>query len=206
MTRPVVHQAASLLLGYPDEDWPQRLSTVHSAVRQLTGQDIELLLGFCEQTAGTDPLALASRYVATFDRSRRRCLYLTYYTDGDTRRRGSSLARLKSLYRDHGWVPPAEELPDFLPVVLEFAARSPGAGAVLLTEYRAALEVLRLALMAYRSPYAEVLQAVCLGLPGAAPASREEALRLARTGPPTETVGLDPFSAQPRPSDQGARR
>ncbi|MFG2396701.1 nitrate reductase molybdenum cofactor assembly chaperone [Streptomyces lydicus] len=206
MTRPVVHQAASLLLGYPDHDWPQRLRTVRSAVHQLPGAEIELLLDFCAQTAGTDPLGLASRYVATFDRSRRRCLYLTYYTDGDTRRRGASLARLKTLYRSHGWVPPEEELPDFLPVVLEFAARSPGAGVPLLTEYRAALEVLRFALVAYRSPYAGLLQAVCLGLPGAAPASREEALRLARTGPPTETVGLEPFAVQPRPSDQGARR
>ncbi|MEU9500695.1 nitrate reductase molybdenum cofactor assembly chaperone [Streptomyces sp. NPDC048196] len=209
MTRPVgpvVHQAASLLLGYPDHDWPQRLRTVDSAVRQLPGAEMEFLLGFCTRMAGADPLDLAARYVATFDRSRRRCLYLTYYTDGDTRRRGSSLARLKSLYRQHGWVPPEEELPDFLPVVLEFAARSPAAGVPLLTGYRAALEVLRFALIAYRSPYADLLQAVCLGLPGASPASREEALRLARTGPPTETVGLDPFPAQPQPSDRGARR
>ncbi len=202
---PVVHQAVSLLLGYPDRDWPQRLATVRSALLQLPGAEIELLLGFCGRMAGADPIELASRYVATFDRSRRRCLYLTYYTDGDTRRRGSALARLKSLYHGHGWLPPEEELPDFLPVVLEFAARSPEAGAALLTEYRAALEVLRFALIAYRSPYADLLQAVCLGLPGASPASREEALRLARNGPPTETVGLEPFPARPRPSEQGAR-
>lgn len=206
MTRPAVLQAASLLLRYPEHDWPQRLRTVHAAVHRLPGPEIALLLGFCARMTDPDPLAPAARYVATFDRSRRRCLYLTYYTDGDTRRRGSSLARIKALYRSHGWVPPDEELPDFLPLLLEFAAREPGAGVPLLAEYRPALEVLRHALVAYRSPYADLLQVVCRALPGPAPAGREEALRLARTGPPTETVGLEPFSAQTGPHDQGARR
>lgn len=206
MTRPAVFQATALLLDHPAQDWSRRLREVRSAVRQLPGAEVQLLLSFCDRVETLDPLDLAARYVATFDRSRRRCLYLTYYTDGDTRRRGASLARLKSLYREHGWLPPEEELPDFLPLMLEFAARSPAAGVPLLTEYRPALEVLRYALLAHRSPYADLLGAACHCLPGAAPASREEALRLARTGPPTETVGLEPFPVQPEPSAQGARR
>ncbi|MFF0515182.1 nitrate reductase molybdenum cofactor assembly chaperone [Streptomyces sp. NPDC004250] len=208
-TRPVVFQAAALLLGYPGPDWPGRPDTVRETVTGLPGAEIQLLLSFCAQAEREDPLAAAARYVATFDHSRRRCLYLTYYTDGDTRRRGAALARLKSLYRDHGWLPPDDELPDFLPLMLEFAARAPEAGTALLTEYRAAIEVLRYALEAHRSPYAHLLQAVCRCLPGQAPASREEALRLSRTGPPTEAVGLDvlsPFPAQPRPNDEGVRR
>ncbi|WP_399888003.1 nitrate reductase molybdenum cofactor assembly chaperone [Streptomyces sp. BBFR51] len=208
-TAPVVFQAAALLLGYPDGDWRGRPHTVRDAVAGLPGPEIQLLLSFCAQVEREDPLALAARYVATFDRSRRRCLYLTYYTDGDTRRRGAALARIKSLYRTHGRVPPDDELPDFLPLMLEFAARTPEAGTALLTEYRAAIEVLRYALEAHRSPYAHLLQAVCRCLPGQAPASREEALRLTRSGPPTEAVGLDvpgPFPAQPRPTDEGARR
>ncbi|MFG2225084.1 nitrate reductase molybdenum cofactor assembly chaperone [Streptomyces sp. NPDC048644] len=133
-------------------------------------------------------------------------MYLTYYTDGDTRRRGDSLARIKARYRSHGWLPPEDELPHFLPLMLEFAARSPEAGVPLLTAYRPALEALRCALVAHRSPYADLLQAVCRCLPGDAPASREEALKLTRNGPPAETVGLDPYPAQPGPHDQGARR
>ncbi|MEU7581763.1 nitrate reductase molybdenum cofactor assembly chaperone [Streptomyces sp. NPDC041068] len=193
MSRPVVHQAAALLLGYPDETWPGRLHAVRSALEAVPGQDIALLLRFCEQVGATDPLALAARYVATFDRSRRRCLYLTYYTDGDTRRRGAALAALKSLYRDHGWQPPEDELPDFLPLMLEFAARAPDTGVRLLTDHRPALELLRFALAAHRSPYADVVQAVCATLPGSGPATREAALRLARTGPPAEAVGLLPY-------------
>ncbi|MGW1593758.1 nitrate reductase molybdenum cofactor assembly chaperone [Streptomyces sp. NPDC002343] len=193
MSRPVVLQAASLLLGYPDQDWPGRLSTVRAALESSSGDRTGLLLRFCGRVEGTDPLALAARYVATFDRSRRRCLYLTYYTDGDTRRRGTALARLKALYREHGWQPAEDELPDFLPLLLEFAARVPEAGTPLLTGHRPALELLRFALAAYRSPYEDVVEAVCRTLPGPRPQSREAALRLARTGPPAETVGLLPY-------------
>ncbi|XKK63355.1 nitrate reductase molybdenum cofactor assembly chaperone [Streptomyces sp. ARC32] len=214
----VVFQAAALLLGYPDRDWPRRPRTVRETVAELPGPEIQLLVSFCDQAEREDPLALAARYVATFDRSRRRCLYLTYYTDGDTRRRGAALARIKSVYRAEGWLPPEEELPDFLPLMLEFAARAPGPGTALLTGHRAAIEVLRYALEAHRSPYAALLQAVCRCLPGQAPASREEALRLTRTGPPAEAVGLDgpgafPVQAgQPEPygrsgpHDEGVRR
>ncbi|MFD4630626.1 nitrate reductase molybdenum cofactor assembly chaperone [Streptomyces sp. NPDC058284] len=193
MNRAVVHQAAALLLGYPDAGWPERLHTVRTALEPVPGSDIRLLRHFCDQVARTEPLTLAARYVATFDRSRRRCLYLTYYTDGDTRRRGPALAGLKALYREHGWQPPEDELPDFLPLVLEFAARVPEAGTRLLSDHRAALELLRFGLTAHRSPYADVVQAVCRTLPGAGPATREAALRLARTGPPAESVGRTPL-------------
>ncbi|MEV6806759.1 nitrate reductase molybdenum cofactor assembly chaperone [Streptomyces sp. NPDC017248] len=193
MSRPVVLQAASLLLGYPDQDWVRRLPTVRTALEAVPGAETGLLLGFCAHARETEPLTLAARYVATFDRSRRRCLYMTYYTDGDTRRRGTALAGLKALYREHGWQPAEDELPDFLPLMLEFAARTPDAGTALLTEHRPALELLRFALTAHHSPYADVLEAVCRSLPGPRPPSREAALRLARTGPPVETVGLLPY-------------
>ncbi|MGI5327078.1 respiratory nitrate reductase subunit gamma [Actinomadura nitritigenes] len=67
---------------------------------------------------------------------RRRTLDLTYHTDGDTRRRGGSLARLKGVLHEHGWEPGERRLPDFLPVLLEFAARCPDPGERLLREHR----------------------------------------------------------------------
>ncbi|POX37277.1 nitrate reductase molybdenum cofactor assembly chaperone [Streptomyces sp. Ru73] len=203
MTRPVVHQAASLLLAYPDDDWPQRLETVRSAVAALPGPEIGLLLRFCRSVRDVPALTLAARYVATFDRSRRRSLYLTYYTDGDTRRRGASLARLKARYRAHGWQPAEDELPDFLPLMLEFAARNAEDGTALLVAHRPAIEVLGFALEAHRSPYTDIVRAVCRTLPGNAPASREEAVSLARTGPPAETVGLDAFPSPTSPHRLG---
>ncbi|MBI0320341.1 nitrate reductase molybdenum cofactor assembly chaperone, partial [Streptomyces javensis] len=145
------------------------------------------LLRFCATVDGVPLLDLAAAYVRTFDRSRRRALHLTYYTDGDTRRRGSTLAALKARYRAHGWAPPEDELPDHLPLMLEFAARCPDPGTRLLRDHRAALELLRMSLTDHGSPYADVLRAVCDTLPGPSPADRAAALALARGGPPTET-------------------
>ncbi|MFG3258891.1 nitrate reductase molybdenum cofactor assembly chaperone [Streptomyces sp. NPDC048172] len=187
-------QAASLLLRHPGDEWPERLALVRTAVAALPGPGAAALRGVCRALTDVPQLELSARYVATFDRSRRRTLHLTYYTDGDTRRRGASLLRWRHLYREHGWRAPEDELPDFLPLALEFTARCPGPGRRALQEHRAALELLRTALDSHRSPYAGVLTAVCGALPGASPADRAAALRMARGGPPpTETVGLLPF-------------
>ncbi|MFJ8002079.1 nitrate reductase molybdenum cofactor assembly chaperone [Streptomyces sp. NPDC096310] len=194
MTLPAVHQSAGLLLGYPDAEWPARLALVSDCLAQFSGPGTRPLLRFCAAVRDTSVLELAERYVLTFDRSRRRTLHLTYYTDGDTRRRGASLADWKAGYRARGWEPPEDELPDYLPLALEFAARCPEPGTGLLQEHRAGLELLRMALADFGSPYADVLLAVCETLPGPSPADRAAALRLARSGPPVELVGLAPFS------------
>ncbi|MFI6469654.1 nitrate reductase molybdenum cofactor assembly chaperone [Streptomyces sp. NPDC050516] len=207
MTRPAIHQAASILLTYPDSDWPHHLQIVRTMVAQLPVSESTLTLTrFCDAVTEVASLELAARYVATFDRSGRRALHLTYYTDGDTRRRGASLARLKALFREHGWELDDGELPDFLPAVLEFAARCPEPGLSVLVEHRAALELLGHALEKYRSPYADVVRAVCRTLPGPAPADHAAALRLTRSGPPTETVGLAPFPPRGFRPTEGARR
>lgn len=209
MTRqPALRQAAALLLGYPGDDWPHRLRAVAGALPALTGPGSGELRAFCADVAGTPALRLAADYVETFDRSRRRTLHLTYYTDGDTRRRGATLAALKARYRAAGWEPPAGELPDFLPALLEFAARSPRAGEPALREHRAGVELLRLALEDHGGPYRHVLRAVCAGLPGPSPADRAAARRLARNGPPAETVGLPALPQVPAPAThtEGARR
>ncbi|MFH8342711.1 nitrate reductase molybdenum cofactor assembly chaperone [Streptomyces sp. AM6-12] len=199
-TSPLIHQAASLLLHHPDPDWPARLALVEGELDDLPGRPAQLLRAFCGTVRDTAVLELSARYVTTFDRSRRRTLHLTYYTDGDTRRRGASLLRWRQLYAAHGWQPPADELPDFLPLALEFAARCPEPGQQALQDHRAALELLRLALHDHHSPYSDVVDAVCHSLPGTSPADRAAALHLVRTGPPAESVGLLPLPSFPRGS------
>ncbi|MFF7751691.1 hypothetical protein ACFZCP_21105 [Streptomyces sp. NPDC007971] len=56
-----VHQAASLLLQYPDEEWPGLRARVAEALGRLTGAETEPLLRFCRDTAGTPLLDLADR-------------------------------------------------------------------------------------------------------------------------------------------------
>ncbi|WP_417234960.1 nitrate reductase molybdenum cofactor assembly chaperone, partial [Arthrobacter sp.] len=141
---------------------------------------------------------LERAYVETYDLSRKHALYLSYWTDGDTRRRGEVLGRFKQAFRDSGlMVTPGGELPDYLPIVLEFAALAdPVRGRELLTEFRPSLEMLRLALEEHGSPYAPVVAAVCSTLPGASPADRAAVMAMAGVGPPVEAVGLEPYDAR----------
>lgn len=201
----VVCQAASVLLQYPDEALQDRLPLVTEAVAALpVGAAHTALARFLDHLVATPPRDLAEAYVATFDRRRRCCLYLTWWTDGETRRRGQALVMLKDRYRHGGLELGGSELPDYLPVVLEYAATGDLAdGLALLQEHRAGIELLRLALRDAGSPYAALVEAVCSLLPGPSPQDRAAAQRLARTGPPQESVGLEPYNPPPA---GGARR
>lgn len=202
-------QAASVLLQYPDDPCRARWPLVREAVDGLPHNVTrDRLHAFLDDADGLGRRELAEHYVGVFDRRRRCCLYLTWWTDGETRRRGSSLASLKERYRRSGLVLDARELPDYLPLVLEYAALADLVdGLALLQEHRSGVELLRLALTDAKTPYAELLEAVCALLPGPSPRDRAEAARLARTGPPVEEVGLEPFggaAAHRSPAGSGA--
>jgi nitrate reductase delta subunit len=206
----IVCQAASVLLQYPDDHVRARLPAVRAAVASLPpGPARSALEALLDHLAASPPRELAEHYVATFDRRRRCCLYLTWWSDGETRRRGQALAELKQRYRHAGLELTAGELPDFLPVVLEYAATADLAdGLAVLQQHRAGVELLRLALAEAGSAYCSAVEAVCALLPGPSPRDRAAAQRLARTGPPQETVGLDPFPPDERVGrdTEGARR
>ncbi|MFD7093691.1 nitrate reductase molybdenum cofactor assembly chaperone [Streptomyces xanthophaeus] len=192
-----VRLVACCVLQYPGDHFHDELPRLRAALASAPAEAAALLGSFLDEAEAQSPIELCAQYTSTFDTRNRRCLYLTWWTDGDTRRRGLSLVRLKRIYRDFGLEYAGEELPDFLPVALEFAARQEEAGTELLQEHRAGLELLRLALSESGSPYARVLEAVCSTLPGPSPETRAEAQALARSGPPQELVGagspLEPF-------------
>jgi nitrate reductase delta subunit len=137
-----------------------------------------------------------AEYVRTFDFDRRASLHLTYHTLGDRRQRGLELVKLKRRYTEAGLELTASELPDYLPVLLEFAALEPEAGEALLNEHRPALELIRARLHDNESPYAAVLDRIVDCLPRATKAQLARARRAAEEGPPTELVGLEPFGAE----------
>ncbi|MFD9453902.1 nitrate reductase molybdenum cofactor assembly chaperone [Streptomyces sp. NPDC059985] len=193
----LVRLVSGCALQYPGDHFHDELPRLRAALAGAPAEPAALLGAFLDHTERLGPIELCAEYTATFDTRNRRCLYLTWWTDGDTRRRGLSLVRLKRIYRDFGLEFAGEELPDFLPVALEFAALREEAGTELLQEHRAGLELLRLALTECGSPYARVLEAVCATLPGTSPRTRAAAKALARNGPPQELVGagsaLEPF-------------
>lgn len=126
--------------------------------------------------------------------SRRTSLDLTYVTFGDRRQRGLALLALKERYRDAGFELLTSELPDHLPVILEYAARASADGVALLTEFRPQLEVLRLALVRAETPYAGVAEAICAWMPVLTVDEASKVRRLIADGPPVEQVGLEPFA------------
>lgn len=190
----VLCQAAARCLTYPDDALVAELPLVSSALDSAR-HGAAVLRPFLDHAAAAPVGDLAAHYVDVFDFKNRHCLYLSWWTDGDTRRRGASLVRFKEVYRAHGLEPTGEDLPDFLPVVLEFTAAT-GSDA-LLREHRAGLELLRIALAENGTPYAHVVAAVCAVLPGPSPRDRAEARALARTGPAREEVGLAGYAERP---------
>jgi nitrate reductase delta subunit len=191
------YKLLSVLLRYPDERLAAGHDEIAAAVAELPRRapEREPLERFLAYLLATPPLELAQGYVETFDLRRRSSLYLGWYLHGDTRKRGMALLRLKRLYAAAGLELTADELPDYLPLVLEFAALAPdGAGEALLREHREALELLRANLHEARSPYAHLLDALCAGLPRLTVVERERVRKLAADGPPSEQVGLEPFA------------
>lgn len=192
----VVYQAAALVLSYPDE---RVLASVDAVAAALAGTWAEPLFApVLAHLRDGEPMELEAYHVAEFDQSRRHALHLSYWTAGDTRRRGEVLASIKQIYRDSGLLVQLDgELPDFLPVILELAVVDPGRGEDLLATYRPSLELLRLELTDDGVPHAGVLQAICHLLPGPAPRTRDEVHALVSAVAPVESVGLEPYGAEP---------
>lgn len=200
------HMIASLLLDYPGDGWFERLDALEAESRALPAELGSLFRDFISAARDAGPIAMQRDYVVTFDLKRKCSLYLSYFATGDTRKRGTALVTFIEAYRAAGWELDADELPDFLPMVLEFSARSDDPVAeALLAAHLEGVEVLRAALEGMNSPWAGLVRAVTLSLPPVDRATRERVLALVSEGPPTETVGLSflgnlpPFTSREEP-------
>ncbi|MGH3304902.1 MAG: nitrate reductase molybdenum cofactor assembly chaperone [Streptosporangiaceae bacterium] len=187
------YKLASVLLQYPTTALFDGLGVLEAEAARLPRPSADPLRRFLHWLRDTPPSEVAQHYVETFDLRRRCALYLTYYRYGDTRKRGMAMLAFKAAYRAAGLDPADSELPDYLPLVLDFAALHPG-GEKMLRAHRADLELLLRALRDAPSPYADIIEAVCAQLP----ALRRPDLALVRqfweSGPPAEDVGLEPFA------------
>jgi nitrate reductase delta subunit len=104
-----------------------------------------------------------------------------------------AMLAFKAAYRAAGYDPADDELPDYLPLVLDFAALHPQ-GERLLRAHRADLELLLRALRQAESPYAHVVEAVCSLLPAMRRPDLAAVRKAWADGPPAEDVGLEPFA------------
>ncbi len=189
------HALLALLLQYPDSEILDARDDIVAAVHESHSslRDDQALSEFLSWWVATSEYQLQSAYVDTFDLGRRCALHVTYALFGDRRERGMALLRLKARYAAHGFALSDAELPDFLPVMLEYAAADAD-GDALLSEHRVPLELLRAALHEGHSPYEAVVAAACSLLGVLTEEERAQARQIAAEGPPMETVGLEPFA------------
>lgn len=150
-----VFKLIGILLDYPDDDFLAELRALlgeRGAARLVASADEAEILddteratlaGFIERMAVRDTLELQGDYVREFDMTAEHSLHLTHHLFGEEKTRGPALIDLSEFYRSHGLVVDERELPDYLPVMLEFAsALSREEAGVFLCEIRKVLTVL----------------------------------------------------------------
>lgn len=116
-------RALSALLAYPDARMraalPEIIDTIRAA-RLLDERRRQQLVALAEEIARSDALDAEGRYVDLFDRGRHTSLNLFEHVHGDGRQRGPAMLELRQRYLDAGMQPVADELPDHLPLLLEY--------------------------------------------------------------------------------------
>lgn len=128
----VALKAVVLLMDYPDEALrahARELEGLLAARPELDADDRRALAECAAWLADSDLLETQAAFVETFDRSKKVSLYLFEHVYGESRDRGSAMIELSNAYREHGLTIDRRELPDYLPMFLEFTALLPEAEA-----------------------------------------------------------------------------
>lgn len=116
-------RALAALLAYPDAELRAALPEIISALRETRtiGRDLRAdLIALADEMAAGEPLEIEGRYTDLFDRGRSLSLNLFEHMYGDGRERGPAMVELRERYLRAGLEPVANELPDHLPLVLEY--------------------------------------------------------------------------------------
>lgn len=125
-------KALSLILSYPTlelQNAMPEIGAVLASDTRLTAAERRALRPLVEELGGRDIYELQEVFVMLFDRSRTLSLNLFEHVHGESRDRGGAMVSLVETYREGGFDPVTSELPDHLPVLLEFLATRPFAEA-----------------------------------------------------------------------------
>ena len=152
----------SLLLMYPESDWLEALPEMEAALADEAGFNGEArarlapLFALLRQSR---LIELEENYVATFDRNPSHSLHLFEHIHGESRDRGSAMIDLLNEYWKHDFDASASELPDYVPLFLEFLSLLPADEALaLLGDAVHVLAAIGRKLDANGSPYAAAFQ------------------------------------------------
>ena len=152
------------LLSYPDAELRANLAALRGALheeRALAPQRVAELDALIGSLGRAEPLEVEAEYVELFDRGRATSLHLFEHVHGDSRERGPAMIDLAQTYGKAGMYLAEGEMPDFLPVVLEFTSTQPPREArEFLAEMAHIFNAIFAALQQRSSPYACVLGAL----------------------------------------------
>lgn len=175
----------SALLDYPGDALRAGIPALAAAIESealLDEGQVAALQPLFRQLADADLLALQEHYVEIFDRSRQHSLCLFEHVHGEARDRGQAMVDLRNRYVAAGLDLIGHELPDYLPLFLEYCSTlAPREGIAELTETGAILALLAGRLTRAGTPYAGVFTLLCqlagiapAATAGSAPADQEE--------------------------------
>lgn len=202
---PMVYKWLSALMCYPEQDLLDALPEFQTSLDQWTElapkrQELQQLL---DHLRSQSLRQLQEDYVLVFDRTRQHALYIFEHVYGEDRDRGSAMVDLLEEYRRYGFELGDDELPDYLPALLEFFAHIPAEEAEkLLGDAVHVIHHIGKNLATYGSPYAALLQAAVSLSPVAPQPLVEPPVR--DMDEAMETFGPDPQGIEPllKPSIQ----
>lgn len=119
-----LYKILSVLLDYPQQDLRDALPDIDAALRDWPGPLATLTPLLAALATGT-LIDIQEKYVATFDRTPSHSLHLFEHIHGESRDRGQAMVDLLDEYRRHGYDLASAELPDHVPVFLEFLSQLP---------------------------------------------------------------------------------
>lgn len=189
------YRALGLLLTYPSDQLKALAPAALAAIRDeglASPALVEALGGLVDEIVADDIYDLEERYVLLFDRTRSLSLNLYEHVHGESRDRGQAMAALVELYRTHGLEMAANELPDFLPVFLDFLSSRPAEEAAsLLGEAAHVLEAMTARLSKRGSAYHAVFALLSAMAAGAADADAVASLLQEPDEDPNDLTALD---------------
>ena len=152
----------SALLQYPDDELLLLLQELREAVVEIPQKDYqEKCVNFLDYLDNNSLIRLQEVYSATFDLNPATSLNLTYHKWGDARERGSALCDLNYLYHRAGYDSSDDDLPDYLPLILEFLSITTSADSFsFLGQYCDQVEAVGSRLRERGSPYAGPFEVV----------------------------------------------
>ncbi len=158
------YRALSVMLSYPTAENAALMPAALEALDRealIPARLVRRLTPLASGLLGRDLYELQARYVDLFDRTRSLSLQLYEHVHGESRDRGQAMVELLKFYSSRGLELTAKELPDHLPVFLEFLSMLPKAeAAALLGEAAHVLEALRERLKKRQSPYVRIFDAL----------------------------------------------